>query len=134
MALFVEFRFFWLFFSPKKIDQMLFFFPRKSLQATHSAERRSIYKKRSKQVKNGTFCQILVFFVVFFSQKILPNSVFFFPGKIHPSLTPSIFRGRKKKTAPEKKNSIFTHSLVFPPKGANFKLFRGKKKYGTFDA
>ena len=108
----------------------LFFFPRKRLQATHSPERRSTSKKRSKPVKNGTFCRISVFFVVFFFPKNFPKLCFFsFPRKrLH--VTHSLeFQGRKKKTAPEKKkNSIFTHSLDFPQKSANFNLFRGNKK------
>ena len=68
----------------------------------------------------------------FFSLFFFPaKSCFFFPGKVYPSLTHSISEGGKKK-ASEKKNTIFTHSLEKPPKGANFNLFRVKKKYDTF--
>ena len=127
---FGQFLFFFISRFWKKKKTSCFFFPRKRLQATDSPERRSTSKKRSKPVKNGTFCRISVFFVVFFSQKISQNSVFFlFPGKDYTSLTHSNFRAGKKKTAPEKKkNSIFTHSLDFPQKSANFNLFRGNKK------
>ena len=121
----------WAFFFFRVLEKKnkLFFFPRKSLQATHSAERRSTSKKRSKTVKNGTFCRISFFFVVFFFR---PKVVFFFfPGKVYPSLTHSISEGGKKNSV-GKKNTIFTHSLEKPQKGANFNLFRVKKKYGTF--
>ena len=97
----------------------LFFFPRKSLQATHSPERRSSSKKRSKPVKNGTFCRISVFFVVFFSQKISQNSVFFFPGKDYTSLTHSNFRAGKKKQ-PRKKKQQFYSLTRFSPKKYKF--------------
>ena len=99
--------FFFPCFGKKKTS--CFFFPRKRLHATHSAERRSTSKKRSKTVKNGTFCRISFFFVVFFFR---PKVVFFFPGKVYPSLTHSISEGGKKKTASEKKKTPFllTHS------------------------
>ena len=110
-----------------------FFFPRKSLQATHSAERRSIYKKRSKQVKNGTFCQILVFFVVFFFPKNLDKILFFFPRKSSHVTHSLDFRGRKKKQPRKKTEFLLTHSIF--PKKVQISIFSGEiKKYGTFGA
>ena len=115
----------------EKKNKLFFFFPRKSLQATHSAERRSTSKKRSKTVKNGTFCRISFFFVVFFFPA--KSCFFFFPRKSLPVTHSLDFRGwEKKKQRWKKKNTIFTHSLEKPQKGANFNLFRVKKKYGTF--
>ena len=64
----------------------------------------------------------------FFSEKIWQKSVcFFLPQKkfIRQSLTR--FQRAEKIKQHRKKNSIFTHSLEKPQKGANFKLFRGKK-------
>ena len=103
------------------------------MQATHSPERRSTSKKRSKPVKNGTFCRISVFFVVFFFPKNFPKFCFFFPRKrLH--VTHSLeFQGRKKKTAPKKKTEfLLTHSIF--PKKVQILIFSGEiKKYGTFD-
>ena len=107
-----------------------FFFPRKSLLATHSTEKIQPAKKGKKKPKNGIFCRFSVFrlFFSFYGQKLF----FFFPGKVYLPLTHSISEGGKKNSV-GKKNRIFTHSLEKPQKGANFKLFQGKKKYGTFD-
>ena len=92
--------------------------------------------KLQKKVKNGKKRHLLsnfIFFVVFFFFPVKSCFFFFFPGKVYPSLTHSISEGGKKKTASEKKkNTIFTHSLEKHQKGANFNLFRVKKKYGTF--
>ena len=122
MAPFVEFQFFSLFF----------FFPKKSLQATHSAERRSTSKKRSKTVKNGTFCRISVFFVVFFFPKKLDKILFFFPGKVHTSLTHSISEGGKKKNSAGKKKTAFLLTHSFFHEKFQILNFSAEKKNGTF--
>ena len=57
---------------------------------------------------------------------------FFFPEKFRPHSLTRFQRVGKKKQRWKKKNTIFTHSLEKPQKGANFNLFRVKKKYGTF--
>ena len=122
-----NFCFFFPCFGKKKKQAV--FFPRKSLHATHSAERRSTSKKRSKTVKNGTFCRISFFSLFFFPAK---SCFFFFPGKVYPSLTHSISEGGKKKTASEKKTPfLLTHSKNH--KKVQILIFSGQKKqYGTF--
>ena len=90
-----RFRFFFLHFSEKKI--YIFFFPRKSLEATHSIFL-DICKKRSKKRKLYSFLKFFSFWRCFFSQPIPKKSVlFFFPGKVYTSLTHSISGAGKKK-------------------------------------
>ena len=72
---------------------------------------------------------------VFFPQILVKCYVYFFFSqekfKIH-SLT-QIQNGEKKKNSPvKKKNRIFTHSVDFFQNVVKIKLFREKKKYGTF--
>ena len=83
-----------------------FFFPRKSLHATHSTEKNLSAKKRSKNGKKWYFLSISSFSVVFFF-----SANFFFSRK-NLAVTHSLdFRGRKKKTALEKKTAFsLTHS------------------------
>ena len=87
-------------------------------------------------VLTHSFLAIFVFFFfwvpgkknkIFFPKNWTKSCFFFAPGKVYPSLTHSISEAGEKKTVPEKKNSIFTHSLEKPQKCANLKLFRGKK-------
>ena len=70
----------------------------------------------------------------FFPQKFWEIFCFFFSmEKFTPhSLTRFQNRWKKKNRVGKKKNSIFTHWLDFCQKVVKIKLFRGKKKYGTF--
>ena len=123
-------------YSLTRFGQFFFvFFPileiRKSLQATHSLERRSTSKIPLKLVKNGTFCRLLVFFVLFYP-KYFPKLCFFFPRKrlhVNHSLE---FQGWKKKQPRKKKKPAIslTHSIFH--KNLQILNFSGKKKYGTF--
>ena len=100
--------------------------------------------------------------IFFFPEKVYPHSLtrfrtnlfFFFPGgrkkknsRFFPILGLYFFFPRKSLKCthslknlgcffffrpPEKKNGISTHSLKISRKVAKSKLFRGKKKYGTF--
>ena len=76
------------------------------------------------------FCNFFTFWLFFFFPTFFQLFLFFFfPRKSLKSTHSLDFLGRKKKkTAAEKKNTIFTHSVDFCPKSANFKLFRGNKK------
>ena len=102
--------------SGKKKNRCIYFFPRNSLKATHSAERQLPLVKRH-------FCTFVVYF--FFPNK---NVYFFFPRN---SLLPThslVLKGRKKKIQPRKKKiHFFTHSLDFFPKMSKNKLFQEKK-------
>ena len=123
-SIFKNFVFYFFTFWKKKYK--LFFFFRKSLQATHSPEERIPTKKGPKHVFFVIFSHFGCFFfhqhfLFFFSQEKFTTH----------SLTP-LQEAEKKKTAGEKKNTIFTHSVDFCPKCAKIKLFRVKKKYDTF--
>ena len=98
-----------VFFFPhfwKKKNTDVFFFPRNSLKATHSAERQLPLIKRY-------FCTFVVYF--FFPTK---DCIFSFPRN---SLLPThslVLKGRKKKIQPRKKKKYhfsLTHS-IFPQK------------------
>ena len=116
--------------STKKKTNCFFFFPRKSLHATHSTEKIQLAKKGKKRQKNGIFCpkngifcrfSVFSLFFFFSYQKLF----FFFSLEkfTHYSLTRFSEAVKKKKTGPEKKkNTIFTHSLVYRqnPKILNF--------------
>ena len=115
----------------------IFLFPRKRLGGTHSLDLGNfcffLFPDFGKKKTSCFFFprkRLQAFRCYFFFPKKIPKLCFFsFPRKrLH--VTHSLeFQGRKKKTAPEKKkNSIFTHSLDFPQKSANFNLFRGNKK------
>ena len=103
---------------------VFFFFPGKV--CTPLTQLRKIYlqKKVKKRQKVVFFVDFQFFCCFFFPAK----NCFFFPRKSLPVTHSLDFRGRKKKkTASEKKNSIFTHSLEKPQKVANFNLFREEK-------
>ena len=113
------------FFFHKKIRSCIFF----SLERfeSHSLEKKLLSaKKRSKNGKLANFRRFSNFGGVFFFSNIF--LYFFFPGKVHISLTHSFSGSQKKNTAVEKKYTIFTHSLDFCPKMAKVKLFPGNKK------
>ena len=113
------FVFFFPVFVKKKIP-VYFFFPRKSLKATHSAEGQ--LPKR-----NRYFCTFAVFF--FFPTKINKNVYFFFSQE--KFITHSLTRSQgpeKKKTGAEKKKHIFDSLTRFFPKSVDFQTFPGKKK------
>ena len=101
----------------------IFFFPRKSLRVTHSLD-----------FRNGTEKKKTSCFFFFPAQNFQFLACFFFFLRKSLHCTHSLkIRGRKKKKQPrKKKNNFFTHSLDFCQKVAKNKLFRGKKKYGTF--
>ena len=146
----------------EKKKQAVFFFPWKSLDATHSPEKKSVYTKDEvtlvKRDKNSVLYRSIpweksankkseftpvnqrkcgkkkiIYMFCFFSQKICLGICFFFPRKSLSGTHTLNFRGRKKKTGPEKKNTIFTNTHDFFKKVVIFKLFPGKKKYGTFE-
>ena len=134
---------FCFFFFPstvqKKKTNCFFFFPRKSLHATHSTEKIQLAKKGKKRQKNGIFCpkngifcrfSVFSLFFFFSYQKLF----FFFPRKSLPTTHSLDFQRpeKKKNRAGKKKNTFFTHSLVYHqnPKILNFS--GEKKKYGTF--
>ena len=103
--------------SGKKKYRCIYFFPRNSLKATHSAERQLPFVKRY-------FCTFAVYF--FFPTKMC----IFFPRN---SLLPThslVFKGRKKKIQPRKKKYSFllTHS-IFPQKCQKINFSRKKKRY-----
>ena len=108
--MFCNFFTFWLFFFSQHFST--FFFSRKSLQPL-----------TRKQLCFAIFSDLsCLFFPTFFQ-------LFFFPRKSLKSTHSLDFLGRKKKNSSgNKKNTIFTHSVDFCPKSANFKLFRGNKK------
>ena len=118
----------------KKKKSCFFFFPGKVCKPLTRPKNWMSPKKGqnwSKKAKKTVLHIFEVFF--FFSQKIFFLLLFFFfPGKVYTSLTHSISKPGKKKNRPEKKNTIFTHSLDICQKVVKNKLFRGKKKYGTF--
>ena len=76
------------------------------------------------------FCNFFTFWLFFFFPTFFQLFLFFFfPRKSLKSTHSLDFLGRKKKNSSgKKKNTIFTHSVDFCPKSANFKLFRGNKK------
>ena len=134
-----NFVFFFLHFLEKKNTNCFLFFPRKSLQATHSKKNRYLQKKVQKKVLYAVFRNFSNFFefwrcIFFFSKKKPPKNVFFFSQekfKIH-SLT-QILRAGKKKYSTGKKNTTFslTHS-IFDQKWQKLNFSREIKKYGTF--
>ena len=87
-------------FWKKKINTRIFF-PRKSLKATHSAERQL-------PLRNRYFCT----FAVFFSNQIV---YYFFPRKCLQPTHSLVLRGRRNKKTRREKKHIF-HSLprLFP--------------------
>ena len=97
------------------------------------AVRRSTSKKRSKQVKNSTFCRFMDFFVVFFSFQNGLNFCFFFPLKkfAHHSLT-RFQEAEKKKQPRKKKTQISLTHPIFHKKVQKLNYSGGKKKYDTF--
>ena len=102
--------------SGKKKYRCIYFFPRNSLKATHSAERQLPFVKRY-------FCTFAVYF--FFPTKMC---IFFFPGIVYYLLTHSFSKGGKKKYSPGKKKYSFllTHS-IFPQKCQKINFSRKKK-------
>ena len=69
----------------------------------------------------------LRFFIFSFFR--VKKTFFFFTEKFTLRLTHSFFqKAEKKKTALEKKNTIFTHSLDFSRKVVKNELFQGNKK------
>ena len=71
----------------KKNTNCFLFFPRKSLQATHSKKIRYLTKKGPKKGTLCCFSQLFEFFRIlevyfFFPKKKNPKNVFFFPGKV----------------------------------------------------
>ena len=74
------------------------------------------------------FVEFRFFWLFFFFRKIFPKFCFFFSQEKITRYSLTRISGPEKKTAPEKKNSNFTHSLDFPQKSTNFNLFPGNKK------
>ena len=119
----------------KKNTNCFIFFPRKSLQATHSKKIWYLQKKGQKKVLYAVFRNFSnfggVFFFPFFSQKF---SVFFFPRKSLKSTHSLKFKEpEKKKYSTGKKKTTFslTHS-IFDQKWQKLNFSREIKKYGTF--
>ena len=101
----------------------VFFFPRKSLQATHSTEKIQPAKKGKKKAKNGIFCRFLVFPLFFFSGQKL----FFFSQEKFTRHSLTRFQRAEKKTASEKKTAFsLTHSKNH--KKVQILNFSGEKK------
>ena len=142
-------------FSSLEKKSCFFFFPWKSLDATHSPGKKSGYTKDVitlvNRDKNSVFYRPLPWdksntkkseftpvnqrkpgkknysHVFFFPKKIATGNVFFFPRKSLNRTHTLNFRGRKKKTGQEKKNTIFTNTHDFFKKVVIFKLFPEKK-------
>ena len=117
-----EFCIFFFHFLEKKNTNCFLFFPRKSLQATHSKKIRYLTKKGPKK---GTLCCFselfefsrCVFFFHFFEKK--KQTVFFFPGKVCKPVT------RKKSDIYKKKRSKKKYFTLF------FGTFRIFSNFGS---
>ena len=112
------------------------FFPWKSLDATHSPEKKSVYTKDEvtlvKRDKNSVLYRSIpweksankkseftpvnqrkcgkkkiIYMFCFFSQKICLGIVFFFPGKVWAAHTHSISEGGKKNRSEKKKHNFY---------------------------
>ena len=121
--------FFFSFFFHKKNTRCIFFSQEKF--ESHSLGKKNIIcKKRSKNGKLDNFRRFSNFGGVFFFRQFF---VFFFPGKVHISLTHSFSGSRKKKYSSGKKNTPFslTHS-IFAQKWKKLNFSREIKKYDTF--
>ena len=127
------FRFFFFpCFGKKKKQAFFFFFPGKVCKPLTQLRDGKPPKKGQKRTKTAPFVQFQIFSLLFFFfPKIWIKILFFFFSQekfTRHSLTRFQRAEKKKNSAGKKKNTIFTHSLVFSRKVANFKLFRVKKK------
>ena len=97
-----NFVFLFFHFLERKKKNCFIFFPRKSLKATHSAERQLPLIKRY-------FCTFVAYF--FFPTKMC---IFFFPGIVYYLLTHSFSKGGKKIQPRKKNTAIYSLTRFFP--------------------
>ena len=103
--------FFFPCFGKKK--QAVFFFSQEKF-ASHSLSWKTanLTKKGQKRAKTALFVDFQFFSLLFFFPKTWIKILFFFPSKSSHATHSLDFRGRKKKTAPEKKTPfLLTHSF-----------------------